>query len=615
MNVNLTKEEIYLYGIGKYYRSYEKLGAHFGAFMGKEGTSFVVFAPDVKAVYVCGEWNEWTYKSCPLRHIGSGIWSCFVPYLTQSTSYKYYIETHDGKGFYKADPYAFYAEMRPGTASKSYNLDGFSWDDEAFMKNRADYVEKPMNIYEIHLGSWKRKPDGGFYDYTELADNLVPYIKENGYTHIELLPICEHPLDASWGYQVTGYFAPTSRYGTPHQLMTLINECHKAGIGVIMDWVPSHFCKDAHGLGRFNGSMLYESGEHIQWGTYKFDYSRPQVRSFLISSALYWLDKYHIDGIRVDGVSSMLYLNFCGDEPNRRNRYGGYEDLDAIAFLKEFNSVIHENYKDVFTVAEEASAYPHVTGKEGLGFTYKWNMGWMNDTLEYFSKDCIYRKYHHKLLNFSMMYNYDENFILPLSHDEVVHGKLSLLNRMPGDYWRKFAGLRLLYLFQMTHPAPKLSFMGNELAPFIEWREYESLEWFMLGYDMHRNFSGYIKDLNHLYLNEPALYSMDAVPEGFHWLDADNAEQSIISFERFGKDGSRLIAVLNFTPATYTDYPLKIAIDGEYMEIFNSDAGIYGGSCKVNEKPLISEKGSLKLTIPPLGGTVLKYIEKNILKD
>ncbi|MBR6239414.1 MAG: 1,4-alpha-glucan branching protein GlgB [Clostridia bacterium] len=618
MSVVLTKEEAYLFGTGKYYHSYLKFGAHLSEEDGRKGVRFTVWVPGVKTVCVVGDFNGWVFGRTNMRPQEGGIWSIFVPFVQERAVYKYGIETYDGKQFLKADPYAFMAQERPETASVVFDTNWFDWQDREWMERRMKegFRNQPTNIYEVHLGAWKVNFDGSFYSYTELAETMVPYVKDMGYTYVEMMPVMEHPLDASWGYQTTGYFAPTSRYGDPKGFMYLVDRFHQEGIGVILDWVPSHFCRDAHGLGRFNGEKLYESGDHIQWGTYKFDYARPQVRSFLISSALYWLDVYHADGIRVDGVSSMLYLNFCGDRPDARNSEGGLDDLDAVAFIKEFNRAVRRFHPDVFTVAEEASAYPRVTGdpdKDSLGFTFKWNMGWMNDTLKYMKTDSVFRKYDHNLITFSMMYNYDENFILPLSHDEVVHGKLSLIGRMPGDYWQQFAGMRLLMLYFMTHPGGKLSFMGTEIGQFIEWREYEELEWFLLGYEAHGRFKGYIYKLNHFYLERDELFSLDDSPEGFRWIDGSNSEQSIIVFERIGKSGKRMTVILNFTPVPHEGYRIG-AEKGTYKEIFNSDSAEFGGSGKTNDSPLVSEEEPwqgrpcyIEVTVPPLGGAVFEY--------
>jgi len=480
-----------------------------------------------------------------------------------------------------------------------------------------------MNIYEVHAGSWKVHEDGSFLTYRELADELVPYVSDMGYTHIELMPLSEHPFDGSWGYQVTGYFAPTSRYGSPDDLMYLIDKCHRAGIGVIMDWVPGHFCRDAHGLGRMNGHKLYEIKDHAHWGTYIFDYGRKQVRSFLLSNAYYWLDRYHIDGIRVDGVSSMLYLNYGIDDPKEKqfNKNGGEENLEAISLLQEFNRMVGENFPGVFTVAEESSAWPLVTyppEKGGLGFHYKWDMGWMNDTLRYFSTDCYFRKYEHNLLSFSMMYAFSENFILPLSHDEVVHGKKSLIGRMPGSYSDQFRELKLLAMYQMCHTGAKLNFMGNEIAQFIEWRYYEGIEWFLLGYDNHRMHQEFIRSLNMFYRNEPALWKDDSDWDGFSWIDADNGEQSVLSFYRTDPDStSRIVCVLNLAPVDYPEYELGTPDHGIYREILSSDQTEFGGEGRLNPgdlktdgKPRHGCGQSMTFRLPPLTGILFRCTKK-----
>ncbi len=617
-NIFLTDEEFYLFGKGSYCRAYNKFGAHFVNIDGADGVLFTVWAPDTRSVRVVGSFNFWNVEALFMDHIRDGVYSLFVPGLSAGVQYKYAIEAYDGRIIYKADPFAFSSQLRPDTASVTASLGGFKWTDGRWLgrRRRTDHRKKPLNIYEVHAGSWKRPQDKEFYTYAELADLLVPYVKDMGYTHIELLPIAEYPFDGSWGYQITGFFAPTSRYGTPQELMYLVNKCHEAGIGVILDWVPGHFCRDAHGLGRFNGQPLYEAGDHQQWGTYKFDFSRPQVRSFLLSNVMYWLDVYHIDGIRVDGVSSMLYLNFGADNRQKLlNEFGGEENLDAISFLREFNALIGQFYPGVFTAAEESSAWPLVTyppSDGGLGFNYKWNMGWMNDTLKYISIDFEGRKYNHNLLTFSMMYAFSENFILPFSHDEVVHGKKSLIGRCPGDYRQQFAGARLLRLLQMCHPGAKLSFMGNEFSQFVEWRYYESLEWFLLGYDTHRANSLFTKCLNKLFLSEKALYGDNFSWGGFEWIDVNNNEQSVLSFAR--KCGSStLIAVLNFGCSSYKDYRVGVPVYGVYQELINSDNKNFGGSDHINTGDIVAEKipmhgkdFSVRLNIPPVGGTVLK---------
>ena len=618
----LTEELLYLHNTGKLYHAYRSFGAHIeGA-----GVQFTLWAPDVRSVRVSGDFNGWD-ASAVMEHIGdTGVWTCFVRGAKAGDHYKYEIETADGKHLSKADPYAFMNVKRPGTDSIVTEL-FYEWDDAEWMKEREskDTFTSPMNIYECHLGSWK-KPEGedNFYSYRELADMLVPYVKDMGYTHVEFLPVMEHPLDASWGYQVTGFYAPTSRYGSAHGLKYLIESFHKAGIGVILDWVPGHFCPDDHGLREFNGSKLYESIIHPDWGTYKFDFSRPQVRSFLFSNAMYWLEEYHADGLRVDGVSSMLYLNFgISDKSKYRfNKYGGEGDLDAIEFLKELNYMIGTNLKGAITVAEESSAWPTAwkSPKDGgLGFHYKWNMGWMNDTLEYMSTDFPWREYVHNKLTFSMTYAYSENYILPLSHDEVVHGKRSLIGRMPGDTWRQFAGARLLAIYQMTHPGKKLNFMGHEIAQFIEWREYEGLEWFLLGYENHEKFQKFIKDLNHIYTEHPALWSVDNSWDGFTWIDPDDRQQNVLTYLRRGKapskeeKGELLVCAVNMGVKAFDEFEIGVPEPGFYKEIINSDNEKYAGSGRVNTRQVRARKKpahglpySIRVRMPVVGAAIFR---------
>ncbi len=625
----ISAEDAYLYNTGAYFHAYNSLGAHITKLRGLSGVGFVVWAPFALAVSVVGDWNDWRCGENPMERLSGGFWQCFVPGIAAGAKYKYAVQTADGGWQYKADPFAFAAERRPGTASRVADISGYCWHDGEWLAKRAadDHFERPLNIYELHLGSWRRKKtvcDGnmdvenpeGFLSYTELADELTDYVGRMGYTHVEFLPVMEHPLDDSWGYQTTGYFAATSRYGEPQQLMYLIDRLHMAGIGVILDWVPGHFCRDAQGLANFDGTALYESEEHAQWGTYKFNFGRSEVRSFLISSAFFWLDKYHVDGIRVDGVTSMLYLNFGRNGGKKRyNELGGEEDLAAVAFLRALNRAVGWHWPGVMMIAEESTAWPLVTRppeEGGLGFHYKWDMGWMNDTLRYMELDFPCRRYEHRLLTFSLMYAFDENFIEALSHDEVVHGKKSLIGRMPGDYWRQFAGLRLLYLYQMTHSGAKLNFMGSEFGQFIEWRFAESLEWFLLDYPAHAKHQHFVEDLNHLYLRQKALWQQNYSRAGYRWLEADNAGQSVLLFVRQGKKPEDvLIVLLNFRPDTYTDYRIGVPFAGEYREIFNSDALEYGGSGKINAEILTAEDAgchgeaySLRVTVPPLGGMI-----------
>ncbi len=625
----LTNELLYLYNTGKLYHAYRTFGAH----IEDGGVQFTLWAPDVRSVSVTGDFNGWDASSV-MEHIGdTGVWTCFVPGAKAGDHYKYEIETANGKHLSKADPFAFMNVKRPGTDSIVTEL-FYEWKDSKWMEDRGkkDTFTSPMNIYECHLGSWKC-PEGEdeYYTYRELADMLVPYVKDMGYTHVEFLPVMEHPLDASWGYQVTGFYAPTSRYGSPHDLKYLIESFHNAGIGVILDWVPGHFCPDDQGLRDFNGDKLYESIIHPDWGTYKFDFSRPQVRSFLLSNAMYWLEEYHADGLRVDGVSSMLYLNFgISDKSKMRfNKYGGEGDLDAIEFLKEFNYMVGTNLKGAVTIAEESSAWPLVTKPPkdgGLGFHYKWNMGWMNDTLEYMSTDFPWREGNHNKLTFSMAYAYSENYILPLSHDEVVHGKKSLIGRMPGDIWRQFAGDRLLAIYQMTHPGKKLNFMGHEIAQFIEWREYEPLEWFLLGYENHEKFQIFIRDLNHIYTEHPALWSIDNSWDGFTWIDPDDRQQNVLTYLRRGRapskneEGELLICAVNMGVKAFDEFDIGVPEPGYYKEIINSDDVKYAGSGRVNTRQIRARKKpahgmpySIKVKMPVVGGAIFrKRPEKEI---
>lgn len=628
-DANITEGKLYLFNQGQYFHSYRIFGAH----PVEGGVRFTVWCPEVKSVGVIGSFNDWTPQYLTPRG-STGVYSGIIPEAKPGDLYKYRITTAAGETFDKADPYAFWAEVRPGTASRIARLDGYTWHDGRYRAiRRSTKSPRPMNIYEVHLGSWKQQehpedPDYPFLSYRQLADELIPYAKDMGYTHLELLPVMEHPFDGSWGYQVTGFFAPTSRYGGPQDFMYFVDQAHQHGLGVILDWVPGHFCRDAHGLGRFNGKMLFEGADHPEWGTYKFDFTRSEVRSFLISSALYWLGCYHADGIRVDGVTSMLYLNFGLPDWAEKtyNDQGGEENTAAVEFLRQLNDAVHTFAPGAITVAEESSAWPHVTGDTasgGLGFDYKWDMGWMNDTLEYCKIDFPFRSYHHNKLTFSMAYGFSERFILPLSHDEVVHGKLSLMGRMPGDYWRKFAGLRLLTLYQITHPGGKLSFMSTEYGPFIEWREYESLEWFLLDYPTHQMHQDYVKQLNRLYQNTPALWQDDHSWEGFHWLDADDSAQSILLFRRTGREKTKAVTVLlNFQPEVYSDFRIGVPYPGQYQELLSSDATEFGGSGKGNPDilkaepvPCHGEKWSVRVTVPPIGGILLQKLPRKNAKQ
>ena len=617
----LSEELIYLYNTGKCYHAYRTFGAH----PVDNGTQFTVWVPGVRGVKVTGDFVDWIPGAGhDLEQIGdTGIYTGFVEGAQAGNKYKFDIELESGEHILKSDPFAFSSELRPETASVICE-DTYDWGDSEWIRKRGqtDSFRSPMNIYEVHLGSWEREPGSEeFYTYREVADRLIPYVQEMGYTHLELLPVMEHPLDASWGYQVTGYYSPTSRYGSPSDFKYFMDKCHQAGIGVILDWVPGHFCPDAHGLANFNGSKLYETEIHPDWGTYKFDFSRNQVRSFLLSNAMFWIDVYHADGIRVDGVSSMLYLNFGVSDPSKykKNREGGDGDLDAISFLREFNYMIGTSFSGVFTVAEESSAWPMVTwppDKGGLGFHYKWNMGWMNDTLEYMKTDFPFRSYHHNKLTFSLTYAYSENFILPLSHDEVVHGKASLIGRMPGDTWRQFAGSRMLMLYQMTHPGKKLRFMGHEIAQFIEWREYEQLEWFLLGYENHEKHKRFVKDLNKIYLEHSALWSEDTSWDGFRWIDADNSEQGIYSYTRMCDD-ELLVVVINTDVQAFNEFTIGVPQRAFYKEIINSDDVKYAGSGVTNtrqvrakKKPMHGMPYSITIRVPAVGGCILKMKRK-----
>ncbi|NGT01940.1 1,4-alpha-glucan branching protein GlgB [Clostridium perfringens] len=614
---------------GKEHSAYKFMGAHFITENRKRGVRFTTWAPRASKIYVIGDFNNWELKEeYSMKKINErGIWSLFLPKLEEGIKYKFAVVNECGNNtVYKADPYAFKSELRPNTASVLTKIKSFRWGDKRWLNKREKegLDNKPMNIYELHLGSWKRK-DGEFMTYEEISEILVEYIKEMGYTHVEFMPINEHPLDASWGYQGVGYYSVTSRYGDLNGLKTLINKLHKNNIGVLLDWVPSHFCKDEHGLFMFDGSPTYEyeawwKANNEGWGTCNFDLGRPEVKSFLFSNAMYWINEFHIDGLRVDAVSNMLYLDYGREygewEPNI---YGGNGNLEAIAFLKELNTIIKKEGKGAITVAEESTSWEGITKpveEGGLGFDYKWNMGWMNDTLSYIELDPIYRKYHHNKMNFSMMYNYSEKFILPISHDEVVHGKKSLINKMWGDDWKKYAGLRLYASFMMGHPGKKLMFMGCEFGQFVEWREWEELQWNVIEeFDIHRKTKEYFKALNHFYLENSSLWSLDYEEEGFKWIDADNSEESVLSFIRIGKNKKeKLIFICNFTPEVYYDFKVGVPELGEYVEVFNSDSLEFGGAgnimgdslLKATEESFKDFDYSINVKVPPLGTLVLK---------
>lgn len=602
--------------------AYRYLGCH--RLEDGSGYVFRVWAPHAAAVHVVGDFNFWNAEDLPMRKLDGGVWEAVSAYAKEGQAYKYCVQGRSGRTVYKTDPYGNRCCALPETSSIIDPPDGFCWHDSAYRARMAKQsaIRRPVNIYEVHTGSWKRHDDGSYLSYEELAAELVPYVKDMGYTHIELLPIMEYPYDPSWGYQVTCYFAPTHRYGTPKQLMQLVDACHQAGIGVILDWVPAHFPKDENGLFEFDGECCYElsdpmMNEHPDWTTRIYDYGKPEVQSFLISNACYWLSYFHVDGIRVDAVASMLYLDY-NRKQFKPNRFGGRENLEAIDFLRRLNAAAFQVSPAVMMIAEESTAFPLITRPDydgGLGFLFKWNMGWMNDMLKYMSLDPLWRKGDHNALTFSMTYAYSENFILPLSHDEVVHGKRSLIGRMPGDWWRQFAGARLLPLYAACHPGGMLSFMGNEFAQFIEWRDYEELEWFLLQNATHAGVQAFIRELNHVYRAEKALWEIDNSWDGFDWIDADNNEQGILSFVRKAKDGSAVLCVLNFRPESHESFRLGVPLAGAWQEILSSDDTRFGGSGKTNPRRLHTKKvpshgrdQSLVLTVPPLGGTLIKYI-------
>ncbi|GAB6157239.1 1,4-alpha-glucan branching protein GlgB [Desulfotomaculum varum] len=595
---------------------------------GVPGVRFVLWAPHAREVRVVGDFNHWQGHRHVMQRVNNcGLWSLFIPGLKALDLYKYEIHTEQGDVLLKADPYAFYSEIRPGTASKVYNLEGYNWQDQAYLaqKSTLPVYERPVLIYEVHLGSWKRRCNGEFLNYCELAEQLVDYAVDMGFTHIELLPIMEHPYDPSWGYQVTGYYAVNSRYGTPWDFMYFVDYCHRRGIGVILDWVPAHFCQDVHGLSRFDGSPLYEPANPLraanrQWGTLHFNFAREEVISFLISNALFWLDIYHVDGLRVDAVASMLYLDYGRAEGEwLPNQYGGKENLEAVAFMQKLNETVFRYHPDALMIAEESTAWPAVTKPAylgGLGYNYKWNMGWMNDMLRYMQLDPVHRKWHHNLLTFSFLYTFSENYILPLSHDEVVHGKKSLLNKMPGDYWQKFANLRVLYGFMIAHPGKKLLFMGGEFGQFIEWNENQSLDWHLLDYEMHRRLHRYVKELNHFYKSEKSLWQLDHQPAGFQWIDPHDYNQSIITFLRRARDPmDYLIIVCNFTPVVREGYRIGVPRAGDYLEVFNSDWLSYGGSGEVNGRVVAEHTAwhnqpySAVIKVPPLAVVFFKPVK------
>ena len=616
-----SDHDLFLFGQGTNYQSYRLLGA----LPTPDGTVFRVWAPNADQVAVVGDFNGWDGNVHRMRCLGdSGVWEAFVPGIGAGALYKFEIRNRaSGALMVKADPYARAFEQRPATASRVTAGDGFAWSDAAWLEQRAtrDWLHAPMNIYEVHAGSWMRHADGGFYSYRELAERLVPYVADMGYTHLEFMPLMEHPLDESWGYQCTGYFAASSRFGSPDDLRFLIDRCHAAGIGVILDWVPGHFPRDAWALAHFDGTALYEHEDprlklQPDWGTYVFNFGRNEVKSFLMSSAHWWLDEFHADGLRVDAVASMLYLDYSRKAGEwLPNRYGGRENIEAIDFLRAMNAMVHREFPGALTIAEESTAWPMVSRPVhlgGLGFSMKWNMGWMNDTLAYMGQDPVHRRYHHERLTFGQLYAYTENFVLPLSHDEVVHGKGSLLGKMPGDEWQRFANLRLLLTYQATAPGKKLSFMGNEIGSGHEWRSREELPWHLLQWPVHAGAQAAARDLNRLYAGVPALHDQDFDVGGFSWIDCHDADQSVVAWLRYARNGDFAVVLLNFTPVPRPGYRIGLPEAGPYREVFNSDSRHYGGSDMGNGDGLYAVReswmgrpASLTLTLPPLAALVL----------
>ncbi|MCK5718295.1 MAG: 1,4-alpha-glucan branching protein GlgB [Thiomargarita sp.] len=616
----LSDFDMHLFSEGKHWHAYRFLGAHVHEADGIGGIRFAVWAPNAERVSVIGDFNRWDGRAHSMRLYEShGIWEIFIPDIAAGILYKFEIRNKQtGKISRKSDPYGQQFEVRPSTASIVTHHKDYIWTDSQWIKKRKkwDWQHAPMSIYEVHLGSWQRGPEGEFLNYRELATRLIDYVTEMGFSHIELLPITEHPLDGSWGYQTTGYYAPTSRYGTPNDFRYFIESCHQHNIGVFLDWVPAHFPKDTHGLAQFDGTPLYEhedprKGEHLDWSTLIYNYSRYEVKNFLLSSAIYWMEEMHIDGLRVDAVASMLYLDYSREDwiPNE---FGGRENLEAVDFLRELNSVAHSEHPGVLIMAEESTSWPNVTGKDGLGFDLKWNMGWMNDSLNYMSKDPIHRKYYQDQITFSLLYAFTENFLLPFSHDEVVHGKGSMLTKMPGDEWQQFANLRLLYLYMFTHPGKKLLFMGTEFGQGLEWNSAHTLDWKILAYPYHQGLQQLVKDLNRQYHQSYALHQYEFEWKGFEWIDCHDLEQSVLVYSRHA-DQEMFIIVLNFTPVPRYHYRIGVAKLGQYTEILNSDACCYGGSNVGNgatvlyaeEKSWMDKPYSLSITLPPLAGLII----------
>ena len=625
-DAHLSDLDLHLFGEGRHYEIYKKLGAHLVTSGGVTGLRFAVWAPNADGVAVVGDFNGWNGRQHAMTPEGqSGVWSVFVPGLGHGEKYKFEIRWRSGMTVLKADPYARFFEVPPRSASVAWQSE-YVWGDQAWLDARranGHLLDRPVAAYEVHLGSWRRGDQNATLGYRDLAGQLVPYVKEMGFTHIELLPVMEHPFTGSWGYQVTGFYAPTSRFGTPDDFKYFVDECHRAGIGVLLDWVPGHFPKDWYGLIRFDGTALYEhedprKGEHQDWGTLIFNYGRHEVRNFLLANALFWLEEYHLDGLRVDAVASMLYLDYSRKQGEWvPNQFGGRENLEAIDFLRQLNTLVHEKHPGAVTLAEESTAWPAVSRPVyvgGLGFTFKWNMGWMHDMLRYTGNDPVHRKWHHNDITFSMLYAYNENFVLPFSHDEVVHGKRSLLGKMPGDWWQKHANLRALFGYTTGHPGKKLLFMGGEFAQSREWNHDASLDWHLLEYPSHEGMSRLVRDLNHLYTSEPALHQLDFSGDGFAWIDCNDHEQSIISFLRRAKDPADVVVfVVNFTPVVRNGYRVGVPLGGRYREVINTDAEIYGGSNVGNGGAVEAEDAarhghaySVSLTVPPLACVILK---------